>query len=75
MPMDSILMSSNNPGDAGTNTVLLELIKLMLNSVISSKGALFSTINITNFYHYRQMVDPEYVYIKITDIPKEFILE
>ena len=27
------------PGDAGTNTALLELIKLMLNSVILPKGA------------------------------------
>jgi hypothetical protein len=32
------------PGDAGTNTALLELIKLMLNSVILHKGAQFSTI-------------------------------
>jgi hypothetical protein len=34
------------PGDAGTNTASLELIKLMLNSVILRKGAQFSTINI-----------------------------
>ncbi len=34
------------PGDAGTNTALLELIKLMLNSVISCKGAQFLTIDI-----------------------------
>jgi hypothetical protein len=27
------------PGDTGTNTAFLELIKLMLNSVISCKGA------------------------------------
>jgi hypothetical protein len=34
------------PGDAGTNTISLELIKLMLNSVILCKRAQFSTINI-----------------------------
>jgi hypothetical protein len=47
------------PGNAGTNTALLELIKLMLNSVISCKGAQFLTIDIKNFYLDRTMVDPE----------------
>jgi hypothetical protein len=63
------------PGSAGTNTASLELIKLMLNSVISRKGAQFLTINIKKFYLDTPMVDPEYIRIKITDIPKEFILE
>jgi hypothetical protein len=63
------------PGDAGTNTALLELIKLMLNSVILRKGSQFSTIDIKNFYFDTPMVDPEYIHIKITDIPKEFNLE
>jgi hypothetical protein len=36
------------PGNAGTNTALLELIKLVLNSVISCKGAQFLTIDIKN---------------------------
>ena len=63
------------PGDAGTNTALLELIKLMLNSVILRKGAQFSTIDIINIYLDMQMVDPKYVHIKITDILEEFILE
>jgi hypothetical protein len=47
----------------------------MLNSVILCKGAPFSTIDIKNFYLDTPMVDPKYVCIKITDIPKEFILE
>jgi hypothetical protein len=34
------------PGNAGTNTALLELIKVMLNSVILRKGARILTINI-----------------------------
>ncbi len=63
------------PGDAGTKTALLELIKLMLNSVILRKGVWFSTIDIKNFYLDAPMVDPKYLCIKITDIPKEFILE
>ncbi len=63
------------PGDAGTNTALLELIKLMLNSVISRKGPWFACIDMKNLYLDTPMEDPEYVRIKITDIPEEFILE
>jgi hypothetical protein len=63
------------PGDVGTNTVSLELFKLLLNSVLSCKGARFSTIDLKNFYLDTPMPDPEYVRIKITDIPAEFIAE
>jgi len=38
------------PGDVGTNTASLELFKLLLNSVLSRKGAHFSTIDLKNFY-------------------------
>jgi hypothetical protein len=34
------------PRDVGTNTASLELVKLLLNSVISRKGARFSTIDL-----------------------------
>jgi hypothetical protein len=57
------------PGDVGTNTALLKLIKLILNSVHSRKGACFSTIDIKNFYLDTPMPDPEYVCVKISDIP------
>jgi hypothetical protein len=63
------------PGDAGTNTVLSELINLMLNSVISRKGAQFLIIDIKKFYLDTPLVDHKYVRIKITDNPEEFILE
>ncbi len=63
------------PGDLGTNTASLELIKLMINSIISRKGARFACIEIKNFYLDMPMEDPEYVRIKISDIPEEFILE
>jgi hypothetical protein len=63
------------PGDVGTNTASLELVKLLLNSVLSRKGARFSTIDIKNFYLDTPMPDPEYVRIKLTDIPDDFIVE
>jgi hypothetical protein len=63
------------PGDVGTNTVSLELVKLLLNSVLSCPGAHFSSMDIKNFYLDILMPDPEYVRIKIADIPLEFIEE
>jgi hypothetical protein len=63
------------PGDVGTNTASLELFKVLLNSVLSCKGARFSTIDLKNFYLDTPMPDPEYVRIKITDIPAGFIEE
>ena len=37
------------PGDVGTKTAPLELVKLMINSVLSRPGAEFCTFNIANF--------------------------
>ncbi len=61
------------PGDVGTNTASLELFKLLLNSVLLRKGARFSIIDLKNFYLDTPMPDPEYVRIKISNIPAEFI--
>jgi hypothetical protein len=63
------------PGDVGTNTASMELLKLLLNSVLSQKGAHFSSINLKNFYLKMPMPEPEYICIKILDIPNEFINE
>jgi hypothetical protein len=63
------------PGNVGTNTALLELVKLLLNSVLSRKGAWLSAINLKNFYLNTPMSDPEYVRIKLSDIPDKFIKE
>jgi hypothetical protein len=48
----------------GTNTLSLELVKLLLNSVLSCPGARFSSMNLKNFYLDTPMPDPEYVRIK-----------
>jgi hypothetical protein len=63
------------PGDVGTNTASLELLKLLLNSVLLQKGARFSSIDLKNFYLGTPMPEPGYVCIKISDIPQEFINE
>ncbi len=62
-------------GNVGTNTASLELVKLLLNSVLSRKGAWFSTIDLKNFYLDIPMPDSEYVCIKLSDILDNFIKE
>ncbi len=57
----------------GTNTASLELLKLLLNSVLSQKGARISSINLENFQLDKPMPEPEYVCIKVSDIPQKFI--
>jgi hypothetical protein len=63
------------PGNVGTSMASLDLVKLLLNSVLSRKGARFSTIDIKNFYLDTPMPDPEYVRIKISDILDKFFTE
>jgi hypothetical protein len=61
------------PGDVDTDAASLELLKLLLNSVLSQKGAHFGSIDLKNFYLNMPMPKPEYICIKILDIPQEFI--
>jgi hypothetical protein len=63
------------PGDVGTNTASLKLLKLLLNSVVSRKGACFSSIGLKTFYLDTPMPEPEYIHIKILYIPNKFIKE
>ena len=63
------------PGDTGTKTGLLELVKLVLNSVLSTRDGKFACFDLKNFYLGTPLDRPEYVRIKITDIPQEFIDE
>ena len=63
------------PGDTGTKTGSLELVKLQLNSVLSTPQARFAGFDIKNFYLGTPLDRPEYVRIKLSDIPQEFIDE
>ena len=53
--------------------------KMLMNSVISTIGARFMTIDISNFYLMTPLPRPEYIRIKLTDslykIIKEYKLE
>ena len=59
----------------GTPTATLELIKLILNSVLSRPGAKFACFAVKKFYLATPMDRSEYARIKIEDIPEDFINE
>eukprot|EP00804_Cyclotella_cryptica_P022924 CCRYP_018758-RA/>CCRYP_018758-RA protein AED:0.17 eAED:0.24 QI:0/0/0/1/0.5/0.33/3/0/705 len=61
------------PGDVGTKTAPLELVKLMINSVLSRQG--FCTFDVANFYLCTPLDRSEYIKNKLSDIPQEFITE
>ena len=61
--------------DVGTKTASLELLKLIINSVISRAGAKFVAFDIRNFYLDTPMKKAEYVKIQFSKIPQEFVDE
>jgi hypothetical protein len=63
------------PGNVGTPTADLTLVKMHINSVISTHGVQYMTLYIKNFYLNTPMVRYENVRIKIEDIPEEIIVE
>ena len=48
-------------------------VKMHLNSVISTKGAQYCTIDPKDFYINTPMKRPEYMRMKLRDLPKEFV--
>ncbi len=73
-----ITIGSNNiayPGDVGTPSGLIELVKLLVNSILSQRNAQLATMDLKNFYLNIPLDRPEYVRIKLADIPQEFIDE
>ena len=63
------------PGDVGTKTASLDLVKLVINSVLPRKDTKYFTFDIYNFYIQTPLDSPEYVRINISDIPQYFIDE
>ena len=63
----------NFPGYAGTPTADLLTIKLLANSVVSTKNAKMRTMDLKDFYLNTPMELPEYIRIKMSDIPEDII--
>lgn len=62
---------TNYTGEVGTPTTQILLIKIMLNSVVSTDGAKFMAINISDFYLNTPLKRFEYVKLKLSNIPEE----
>ncbi len=62
------------PFNAGTPTANLLTIKLLINSVISTPGARFFTMDITNFYLCTPMMRYKYMRLKLSDMPDNIIV-
>ena len=60
-------------GDASSVAASLATVKLLLNSVISTKDAVFTTADITDFFYKSFLLDPEYMKIQLKLIPQEII--
>ncbi len=65
----------NYPGDTGTPTTDMTLFKMIINSVISTKGARCIMIDLKDFYLNTPMERPEYMRLKLSDIPEEIIVQ
>ena len=65
----------NYPGEVGKPTTKMLLTNIMLNSIISSPGAKFMTINIANFYFATPMERYEYIKPKLSALPAKIIKE
>ena len=65
----------NYPHDVGTPTGSLELLKLLINSILSTPNAKFASFDINFFYLNTPLTRKEYTKINISDIPTEFVKE
>lgn len=61
------------PGNAGTPTADLLSVKLLLNSVISTLGTKFFTVDITDFYFNTPMARYKYMRLWMVDMPEDVI--
>jgi hypothetical protein len=65
----------NFPGDCGTPTADLLTLKLLLNSIISTTNAKFTTLDIKDFYLMTPMKRYEYFRMKLDLSPQDIINE
>ena len=64
----------NYPGNKSTPTADLTTVKLLLNSTISTPGAVFLGMDLANFYLNTPMPNPEYLRLRLDVIPEEIIV-
>jgi hypothetical protein len=60
-------------GNVSMPMVKMMTVKMHLNSMISMKGAQYCTFDLKDFYLNMSMEQPEYVQMKVSDLPQEFV--
>ena len=65
----------NCPGEVATPTAEMLVAKMLFNSVISTKGARFMTMDISNFYLMTPLHRPEFIHVKLSNLLDEVIEE
>ncbi len=65
----------NYPGKVATPAAEMLVAKILFNSDISTKGAQFMTMDISNFYFMTPLHRANFIWIKLSDIPNEVIKE
>ena len=63
------------PGEVSRPTADMLVTNILFNSVISTKGSRFMTIDISNFYLMTPIKHSEYIRIHVREIPDEIIKE
>jgi hypothetical protein len=61
----------NYPGKVAAPTAEMLVAKMLFNSVISTKGAQFMTMDISNFYLMTPLHRAKFIQIKLSGIPNE----
>ena len=65
----------NCPGEVGTPTAEMALVKVMWNSVISTQNARYMTMDLKDSYLNTPLKRYEYIKLKLSDVPEEIINE
>ncbi len=60
-------------GNVSTSTVKMMTVKMHLNSVLLTKGVRYCTFNIKDFYLNTSMEQSEYMQMKLSNLPQEFV--
>ena len=63
----------NYTGDCGLPTVGLTMVKLILNSIVSTLNAKFMAIDIKDFYLSTPMVRSKYMCLKLSDLTNSVV--
>jgi hypothetical protein len=65
----------NYPEDVGTPTADMTLVKILLNSIISTKGAKCVMLDVKDFYLNTPMKQYKYMCLKLSNIPEEILIK